>query len=273
MIIKKLNQYDYRNHEGISHSDLMIFKRSPSDLLWDKLSTIDKSKASFFDFGSAVHLSLLEQDLFNSDVLISKYKTRSSQGFLDESNEHTGKILLTSDEHKQLTLMTESAFSHPVFKKYMDLIGDNEVSVFSEYDGLKIKCRPDRDLILSNNSIVDVKTTSNIGDWRSNQEWINPLFKFNYGLQACHYLNCCSIHYNKKINNFVFLILSKSVSMGKYPVAVFEITRQELQEFGIWSTYEENLKKYVECVNSNDWYATERFNFYSNKEMEIQYDN
>ena len=266
-MIKQLTNAKYQAHDGLSHSELMLLQNSPADLIWSKNAPIDTSKTSVFDFGTAVHTALLEPLLMDKTLHVSGFKGRTTQGFLKDVAENPDKIVLTESEVEQLQIMVASCKAHPTFNFYMNLAGNNENSIFAEDKerGIMLKCRADRDcaanIMKADVLLCDVKTTASLDDWRSDKEWINPLFKYGYGLQACHYLNVASLHYGFEINKFVFLVLSKSASFGRYPVGVFEIRRDELETMGFWQQYQANLDTYAECKANQDWISCEHFNF------------
>ena len=177
--------------------------------------------------------------------------------------ENKGKVVLTKDEYDQVNLMAESVKAHPSAKYLLDLAGDCESSVFvkDRETGVELKCRPDKDCVESANIIIDVKTTSNIDDWRSDKEWVNPLYKFNYGHGASFYTDVLEQHYNTTIDSFVFLVIQNSVVLNRYPVAVFQISRSELIDLGFWDRHRTNVFEYSRCKSQNDWVHTESFNF------------
>ena len=167
--------------------------------------------------------------------------------------------------------MAKSVFCHPSAKSILDLKGDCESSVFvkDEETGIKLKCRPDKDAVESSGIVIDVKTTANIDDWRSDKEWINPLYKFNYGHGASFYMDVLEQQYKTEIDFFIFLVIQNSVELGRYPVAVFQISRGELIEMGFWDRHRGNIEKFKQCTDSNDWIHSESFNFKSNFEQDF----
>ena len=259
--ITSMSNADYQDAEGISHTGLMMVSRNPGDLVWAKTAPVDASKSQTKDLGTALHTALLEPEKFEDDVLISSVKGRNTKTFQEEVDANPGKVVMTEEEAEKIRLIVASANCHPTFKTMLNAKGHNECSIFAhdEKRDILLKCRPDRDCISEHGLIFDVKTTDSLDDWRNPKTWINPLFKFSYGLQACHYLNTASLFYGKEVTEFTFLVLQKSVQFGRYPVAVFTITDDELGALGFWDTYNANLDKYAECYHSNKWFGVERF--------------
>lgn len=275
MIINNLTQDEYRKKEGVANSDLCMTINNPADLIWYKKSEVQADKISSFNFGSAVHSAILEPHLYYEQIFVSELKGKETQGFIKDVKENPGKIVITRDEYHKIQTMVDSAMLHPSFLEYMELKGDCEVSVFAKdkIRNVLLKCRPDKDAYESTGCLIDLKTTADLDSWRSEKGWLNPLIKFNYGLQACHYLNTYSHHCGKQVNDFIFLVMSKTISMGRYPVGVFEITRGELEACGIWRQYEDNLDVYTNCLKTGNWRHTEKFRLFSGEGMEIAYND
>jgi hypothetical protein len=59
----------------------------------------------------------------------------------------------------------------------------------------------------------------------------------------------------------VCLVIQNSVELGRYPVAVFQISRQELIDLGFWDRHRGNISEFSRCKSGNDWIHTEAFNF------------
>lgn len=253
----------YRNADGLANSDALMISDNPSDFVWSKSAPKDERKSHTTDLGTALHCRILEPERYEDLIFISSVKGRNTDKFSKEVEENKCKLVLTKDENDQIELMAKSVYSHPAAKSLLDLKGDCESSVFvvdNEY-GVKIKCRPDKDCVLSSGIIVDVKTTASLDDWRSDKEWVNPLFKFSYGHQASFYTDALEQHHKKDIDSFVFLVIQKNVELGRYPVGVFQISKHELIELGFWSSHRDNISEYKRCVDSDDWIHIEPFRF------------
>jgi exodeoxyribonuclease VIII len=253
----------YRAADSLANSDAMMIEDNPSDYVWSKDAPRDNRKANTMDIGTALHCRLLEPEKYADTIFVSSVKGRSTKKFQDEQEENKGKIVITQEEFDHIELMGKSVYAHPSASGLLALAGDCESSVFvkDKITGVNLKCRPDKDAVESNGIVIDVKTTMNLDDWRSDKEWINPLYKFNYGHQASFYTDILEQHYNTTIESFVFLVVQKSIKLGRYPVGVFQISRNELVEMGFWDRHRGNIKKFQRCTENNDWIHSENFNF------------
>ena len=258
-------QHLYRSVDAVANSDLLLIERNPSDYIWNREAPSDPSKTGTIDLGTAIHTALLEPELFAKSVAIyTATKSRDTVKFaeFEQAPENEGKIVLLEKEYDQLRLMVDSAHAHPTMRRFLTANGDNECSIYAKDEGRGImrKIRPDRDLIGGGIPLLcDLKKTASIEDWREGVRWRNPLFKFNYGHTAAYYMDTASIHYSEQINEYAFLLVQSSVEMGKYPVAVITVTREELQQYGFFDRMNANLDKYAECRKSDNWYGVERF--------------
>lgn len=252
----------YHKSKGISNSGLLLVARNAGDYVWSRNCPTWGKKGSA-DFGTALHTCLLEPEKMD-EIIVAPVKGRDTQAFEDFQSENPDKTVLTDLENTQLKYSVESAMAHPTINRLLSLNSEREQSIFKYDDTTNVLCkiRPDLDFTPSNLPILgDVKTTMDIADWRDTRPWVNPLYKFNYGHQAAFYLRIARQHYSKDINEFVFIVVSKKIEMGRYPVSVFKITWDELVERGFVDAVEANLLKYKYHEQSNDWLEIERFIF------------
>jgi len=279
-IIDNMPMSEYQEAHGLSNHTLQIFLNSPANYIWNKTAPKDNSKTKTQDIGTALHALLLEPETFEEQILVSDVKTRTAKAFEQLQTDNPTKTVLTEEELQQVKLMAMSANCHPTFKYYLDLKGRCESSIFvtCPVTGLILKIRPDKliDSDKSNIILLDVKSTANISDWRSDKEWTNPLFKLGYAHTAAFYMHVASIYYGYEINEYKFLAAQSSISLGKYPVSVFNITRSQLNEYGIFDELITSLKYFKECSDKQNWLTEESFpsiRIYKNEEMQVTFED
>ena len=258
-----LNDVIYRAADGLANSDAQMIENNPGNFVWAKSAPRNGAKSKTTDIGTALHCAILEPEKYKDHIVVSEFKGRTAKGFELEQKENKNKVVLTKDEYDQVNLMAKSVLSHPSAKSVLDLVGDCESSVFvkDKETGVNLKCRPDKDAVQSSGVCIDVKTTASIEDWRSDKEWINPLYKYNYGHGASFYMDVLEQHYKTEIDIYIFLVIQNSVELGRYPVAVFQISRSELIELGFWDRHRANISEFSRCKKDDDWIHTETFNF------------
>ena len=277
--MKKLSMKEYRDAEGLSNHALQIFKNDPASFIWSIHAPQDPKKVNTSDLGTALHTYLLEPELFDDEIFVTDIKGRQTKGFEALQLEHPDKIVLTELEVEHVKIMGISATCHPTFNGLLKAKGECEASIFvtCPETGLKLKIRPDKvhDLDLLP-TLDDIKTTANLDDWRTDKPWMNPLTKFGYGFTAAFYLYAASIHFKQELQEYNFMVVQTSANLGRYPCAVFKITRQELIDMGFWDEMLSTLKYFKVINDSGNWETYESFiNFNTGQDdgdIEITFD-
>lgn len=273
----KIPMDEYRQADGLANSELQIFANNPSSYIWNKTAPIDNKKASAADVGTSLHTSLLEPELYEDNIIVSSTKGRIAAAFAKDQAQNPDKIVLTDDESKQIKIMTKSAKCDPMFNKILEAKGDCEVSIFVDDPdtGLRLKIRPDKIVRGKQQPLLcDLKSTASIDDWRADKPWLNPLFKFGYGFTAAYYMYVASIFYGVEITNYYFPIISKAAVLGRYPVSVFVVSKEELIELGFWQEMIDNLNDFAKHKQNDDWLSFEKFpvfNIYKDDSVDVKF--
>jgi len=274
----KIPMDEYRDADGLANSELQIFSKNPSSYIWNQTAPTDSKKASTADFGTCLHTSLLEPELFDESIIVSSIKGRDAAAFAKDQAMWPDKIVLTDNEHKQIVIMTESAKCDPMFKRLLEAEGDCEVSIFVDdpETGLRLKIRPDKIVRGKFQPLLcDVKSTASIDEWRMDKPWLSPLFKMGYGFTAAYYMYAASIFYGVEITDYYFMVVSKSAILGRYPVSVFVITKEELVDLGFWSEMLDTLSSFARYKKSGKWASFEKFpvfNIYQDDVVDVKYE-
>ena len=260
-----MSNSEYRDHEGVANSDLLLIERSASDYIWSRNAPVDESKTAAFDFGTALHTALLEPEKFNDQVVsYSQTKTRETKAFQEFLAEHNdeSKIILLEYEYDKLRFTVDGAKYHPAVNRLLTCPSDKEASIFvnDKARGIVRKIRPDLDYCNHGRLLIaDAKSTDKISDWREDARWKNPLFTRNYAHTAAYYMDTATMFYGENVDEYTFVVIQKHIEMGRYPVAAITITRDELNGLGAFDQMNYNLDKYATCLHSNNWDEVERF--------------
>lgn len=237
---------EYHACAGMSKTKLDMFARDPSGLAWMDACPVDEEKLKTLDFGDAMHAICLEPERLKTDfVVMPELNLRTNAGKAEKKafeEEHKEHVILTSDEHKKLSLMFESVMAHPYARKLIENPGVSEQSYFWEdkETGLLCKCRPDRN-ITGTPLLMDVKSIDYIRKFRFSIE------DYRYYVQPPFYLDGVNTHGEEK-TTFVFLVIQKSIELGRYPVRC-EVLPDEVVEYGR-QEYRQNLREYAEAKAS-----------------------
>lgn len=134
----------------------------------------EKSKSASKDFGSVVHKLILEEKDFLNEYYVAdlagidlrtthgKNKKAEIQGLAGS------RILISQEDYDKACACRDSVMSHPDARRYLEMPGVSEASVYVELDHtlpsgemvmLKVRVRPDR--LVHGHAILDLKTTKN----------------------------------------------------------------------------------------------------------------
>lgn len=275
MKILNITQKEYRDIDALSNSDLQLIEVLPSNYKFAINAPQDTSKTSALDYGTALHAALLEPKTFNGLVdVYSDTKTRETVKFskyMDE-REDDGKLVLLESEYDKLRFTVEGSQYHPQFASYINSATHKESSIVCMYRGVMCKVRPDA-MHLCIDTVIwvgDVKTTADIDDWRNSAEWKNPLFTHNYGFTAAFYMDVLAEAFQCEVNEYKFLVVQKTVNLGRYPVAVFTVTRDELERYGFFERVHSAIDTYKACYASDNWMGEEVFPLFSVRDNEVE---
>jgi exodeoxyribonuclease VIII len=255
-------QAEYRAIDALSNGEAQMFAKNPSAYIWNKTAPLDSSKANTADTGTALHALLLEPETYDDLIKVASVKGRDTQAFKKEQAEYPDCIVMTEKEEEQVRIMAQSAKCDPMFNALLNADGECETSivVWDEERGIYLKIRPDKVAVIGESFLLtDAKTTATLDDWRTDKPWLNPLFKHGYGHTAAFYLHAASIHYGVELTEYAFAVVQKSASLGRYPVSVFTISKDELIEMGFWGAMQANLDHFADRLKSNNFMTAERF--------------
>lgn len=208
--IDNLSNKDYRQAEGLSSSDIKDILANPYLFKMGIKPERTAQAQARLDFGSLIHcLILTPQDLDRDFCILQKdFNLRTSKDkeeYTELLKNENRTIISKSDFEKAQKILSDfEKIDIPFnFKN-----GVCEKSYFSEYEGVKVKCRPDC-IFEKEGIIVDLKTTRAGGATPS--EFQKAVANFGYYIQASHYLNITGA------DSFYFLAIDiENVSVGIY---------------------------------------------------------
>lgn len=246
-----LSNEEYHSGPGISKSGLDLIAENPSAFKWQKNAPVDQDKLTALDMGTALHCIMLEPEEFADRFIIApEFNRRTTAGKADEkeflaSCADSGKTVMTAEEGKALDIMRDSAMAHPTVRWLFEQEGNNEVSIFWEDDETVELCRvrPDR-MLKDQPVIVDVKKVADMDRFDRHVE------EFRYHVQDAMYCEGYYKHFGVW-PKFFFVAISSTISAGRYPVDVFDLT-PDWKEAGS-DLFRKDLNTYHQCKKNNDW--------------------
>ena len=216
MILENLSNEEYHaDRDHVSKSWLDHLKRSPAHLKEYLDHGGESTKA--MEFGSLFHTYVLEPETFHK-----KYERkpdldlRTKQGkelFAEFEKINQGKKFISGDDLATIKAMRESILCHREASRLVKANGKNELSIFSEIFGVKVKARFDK--LIDDKIIVDLKTTEDA----SIIEFGKSVWNYRYHVQAAFYQDVAE-SVGLKIEKFYFVAIEKK---APYCVAVYEI--------------------------------------------------
>lgn len=211
---------DYHEDAAIGKSTLDLIHRDPHLVEWARKAPTDTSKSEALNFGSALHSMLLEPDTISTDYVVApKFDMRTNAGkaeYAEFASANKAKTILSADEYKQLQMMFESVMAHPQASELITASGKVEQSLFwkDEDTGLPCKCRPDK-YIQDMGVLVEVKSTASIAKFAYSVE------DYRYYVQDPWYCDGSTRFFGDV--SMVFLVVQKTLELGRYPVQVFRL--------------------------------------------------
>jgi hypothetical protein len=225
----------YHGTKALSKSGLDQFRKSPAHFrAWQDGTTKNESSPAL-EFGTAVHMAILEPELFALNYTLFTGDRRNKDGKMAyEAVIASGKIPLNQEQWDNITGAAAAVHAHPAAALLVEKI-QTEVSCFDSWNGVKVKARIDG---LAKDYIIDVKTTQDA----SPVAFGKSCAQFRYHVQAAWYQRITGV------NRFIFIAVEKEAPYG---VACYELDEQAISLGHI--IIEEQLRTYVECEQLNSW--------------------
>lgn len=225
----------YHGIKALSKSGLDQFRKSPAHFrAWQDGTTKNESSPAL-EFGTAVHMAILEPELFAKSYTLFTGDRRNKDGKMAyEAVIASGKIPLNQEQWDNITGAAAAVHAHPTAALLVEKI-QTEVSCFDSWNGVKVKARIDG---LAKDYIIDVKTTQDA----SPVAFGKSCAQFRYHVQAAWYQRITGV------NRFIFIAVEKEAPYG---VACYELDEQAISLGHI--IIEEQLRTYVECEQLNSW--------------------
>lgn len=251
---KNIPSDDYHGGDGISKSGLDLLRQAPALLEWSKNAPRDDEAVAGVDIGDAFHAIALEPHRFRAEYAVApevnRVTTIGKNTWAEFCLKNKGKKILNFDQGKQLRLMHGSAMAHPWARMLLTAAGDVEPSIYwiDQRTGILCRMRPDK-LIQSMRIIVDVKTTADM------ERFSASVNDYRYHVQDAFYSEGYERHFADPLYAFIFVVVSTSRSMGRYPVRCFSLTAAEKNQGRL--EFIEDLATYELCKKTGVWSGIE----------------
>ena len=243
MKIVKITDREYFRSEGLNASALKEFAKSPAHYQ-AYINQETKKESDAFRIGSQAHKYILEEKELNIKPACDRRKKEGKEIFaqfqasLDYSTDY-----VDDSEMESIQKMKSNVAGHSVAK---DIINpewaEKAAFVTCPQTGLSLKCKYDC-LPDTGNIIYDLKTFEDA----SPEQFRWSIKKFNYDLQACHYLYVAQL-LGLDMQHFVFVVVEKSEPYGVSTIAISSESLHYAQQ-----RYFDLLSKFALCEQRNDF--------------------
>jgi hypothetical protein len=253
--VKKDSNEDYHaNKEYIGSTSLKKYMKSP---LYYKEAIQEDTPALIF--GSAYHCFVLEPELFAKEYYVLDPEDRPDKTKTMAANDNKywkadlvdtyQDKLISIDIFNVLKAMKARLFSHP-YARYLLTGGENEVSHYTEYDGVKVKIRTDS-IIEKKCIIADLKTCQDA----SKDKFPNNSAEFGYHFSGAFYTDVAQHIYNT-FQTWKFYIIAQE-KKAPYLFNIFRLSSQALA-IGNYE-YKQCLDQHVYCEQTGEYRGLDIF--------------
>lgn len=246
-IIKGLNILDYHKSAGISNSGLSLLLEAPAKYYYQYLSGLaTKTTTDSLDIGSAVHVLVLEPELFLEQFVVLP------EGFTKYSNDNkklwndiikSKRTPMKTKDFETASKMAFSIRSNKAFRAILESLGKGSVedSLFFKHRGACLRSRPDW---YCDDIIIDIKTTASA----HKDDFRKSIVNFGYHRQA--YISTLGL---SKLTGqqFKTVLLMAVESEPPYLTANYLLT-QDIIDVGGFEV-EKAIDIYNQCVESDEW--------------------
>jgi exodeoxyribonuclease VIII len=248
MILEIMPEKEYHAHPALGASNLRRFIQSPLKYKYEQQFPAEDD-SHCLEFGSAVHLAVLQPSQFANNVAVQpKFDRRTKAGkegfeeFLRTVDPN--KILMSEGDIAKCANISNAIHASALWKNIvLPTKPKFEVSIFQTLCGVDCKARFDI-LPTLGHLLVDLKTTKSASKW----SFRNSIVQYGYHIQAAYYSMIYEAEFGVEPSGFAFLAVEKT---GPYDFAMHELSRETLQKSK--ELVKESLLSFAACSALNDW--------------------
>jgi hypothetical protein len=242
MIYDAMPEHEYHSRPELSSTQARQLLESPARYKY--ALTARRESSATFDLGSAVHARVLGVGWGIEELEFDSFRSKAAQEARDAARE-AGLIPMLSKDLEQVHAMTEATLAHPTARVLFEEASGREVSVFSEVDGVPVRCRFDAlgDPRDGGRIAVDLKTTLDA----SPGGFTRSVASYGYDVQAAHYEDTLEADGEER-PRMVFICVEKA---APHLVAVHRLSALWEQMGAVKA--QESRRLYRECTESGVW--------------------
>ncbi len=195
--------------------------------------------------GSAVHMAVLEPELFTNTYAMAKgAKDRRSKEYKDLLTYHREEYTLLPEEYDRVMAISDSLWSK--YGELLSLPGKNELSGFSIDPETGVTCRHRFDKLTDSGIAIDLKTCV---DARPDA-FSRAINSYGYHVQAAFYSDQYEWITGEPLQDFLFLAVE---SEAPYAAKIYRLSEESI--YIGRHVYKKSLDLYTLCRESGIWPA------------------
>lgn len=213
-----------------------------------------KPEKDHLNVGNAVHTLALEPHLFKDKFFIlpeGQRRDKRMQTYKDLLTEAGDRSILTHDDAQEIKIMAKSLAMDTASVMLLMGPGKIETSIYFEYNGFKLKCRPDK--MRDNDLIVDVKTAKDVSLRGFNRSALDHCYDVSVALTYEGYKAATGRYPSGYAfvcvqNTAPFMVASyvpdeMFLEYGKYRLDKALDTLKRCQDTDTWPSYSQKIEK------------------------------
>ena len=231
---------EYHAAEGVSKSDLDLIHKSPAHL-----KGAQRTETPAMRLGTAFHCATLEPDRFKDSFIVIEGDRRTKAVKEEIKNaEESGFTVLNADEMDTVQAMSAAVYETKIGAALLKS-ALKEHSVFSEIDGVRVKCRPDG-WDEARKVIFDLKSTEDA----SPEAFARSVARYRYHVQDAFYRHVVSEATGTPADDYSFIFIAVEKA-PPYAVAFYQL--DEMAALQGWVEARSDLRRYRDALESNKW--------------------
>lgn len=244
--IHGMSNAEYHARPEISKSGLDLIRKAPT--LYKYRRDNPEPPTPAMRWGTLVHTAILEPEtLAERTIVAPAIDRRTTAGKAEWAAfqiEAAGREVITAEEAAALVAVRAAAWAHPAAGKALGMIREVETSIFwtDETTGVECRCRPDA--IMTNGTILDVKTTVD----GSPDQFAKSIANYRYHVQSAFYGDGYRRAFGEAPRAFVFLAIEKT---PPYLCALYVMDEKAVIRGR--ADYLADLETFRVCRNTGEW--------------------
>ena len=244
-----ISNEEYHKIPALSASGLRLLAESPAHY---KYSVREETRA--MTIGTATHCAVFEPERFKREYIAAPEIDKRTKAGKEEWGqlEASGKIILTMEEHADVTGMAESIREDEIAGQLIaggmaehSIFWDSHIMLNGAPVTIPCKARPDyiRE-VEGRYDIIDLKTTLNAKE----RAFERTAFDYGYHLQAAFYHEGCTSVLDLGVREFIFIAVEKK---PPYALMIYPAD-QSFMNLG-HSKNSQLIQLYAKCQTENNW--------------------